>query len=45
MIALGTHPPMSEEAICARLGITATNARTFIAACSCSTTNGRTPTR
>jgi nickel-dependent lactate racemase len=24
MVALGTHPPMSEEAICLRLGITAT---------------------
>ena len=27
MIALGTHPPMSEEAICARLGISAAERR------------------
>ena len=45
MIALGTHPPMSEEAICERLGITLDERAEAIGACSSSITNGTIPAR
>ena len=46
MIALGTHQPMSEEAICQRLEITAEERADEVrAACASSITSGTTPRR
>ena len=43
IVALGTHPPMSEEAICERLEITLDERRSQYSSVQLTITNGTTP--